>query len=221
MAIQANENNASALASESESTAPRSVPSKNVSPKKSKILRRSLLVLLGLLLGFNIYLLNARTVGNNQLPMPFGIGIAVVQSGSMEPTFAKGALLFAVKKDSYRVGDIVVYQSKGILVVHRIIAKNGTTIVTKGDANNVADDPFDVSAVKGTAVVWVPGVGYLIDFFKSPFGILLLIACAVLLVELSFRRDKKQKQFDEKALHKKYLEEEIRRLKQEMYGQQK
>ena len=184
--------------------------------QKRNVFRRILLVLLGLLLGLNVYFLNAKTVGHNQLPMPFGIGAAVVQSGSMEPTFSKGDLLFVIDKQNYDVGDIVVYQSKNILVVHRIISTNGTKITTKGDANNTADDPFNAEDIKGTVVACIPAIGYLIDFFKTPLGILLLMGCAILLVELSFRKEKKREAYSEKALRVQYLQEEIRKLKQEM-----
>ena len=155
-------------------------------PKKKKggalrgIARRGILILLGLILGFNVYAMNAGAVGN-QLPMPFGLGQAVVKSGSMEPTYSVGDLLFVSQKSEYVQGDIVVFQSDGVLVVHRVVSVDGEMITTKGDANNVADDPFSVSEVKGCVVGCLPKAGYIIDFFKTPFGIFLMLAVAVAL----------------------------------------
>lgn len=185
--------------------------------KPKNILRHIILIFLGLLLGVNVYFLNARSIAGNQLPMPFGIGAAVVQSGSMEPTLYKGDLLFVKEQSDYSVGDIVVYQSEGILVVHRIVATTGDTVTTRGDANNVPDRPFDAGCIKGSVIGRIPGVGYVIDFLKTPLGILLLVGCAVLLVELSFRREKKAEQ-DEEAQRIRRLRREITQLKQELGG---
>lgn len=183
---------------------------KNAESGKKKIfLRYAVLIFLGLLLGLNVYLLSVKNVTGNRMPMPFGIGLAVVQSGSMEPACHKGDILFVKAQSDYAVGDIVVYQSRGILVVHRIIAADGETVITRGDANNVPDEPFGVTNIKGVVTGSIPGAGYAIDFMKTLPGILLLIGCAVALVELPLRRDKK-------ALRIQLLREEIEQIKQEL-----
>ncbi len=181
--------------------------------KKGNILRLVLLILLGIMLGINIYMLNAKSISGNQMPMPFGIGMAVVQSGSMEPNLYKGDLLFVKEKEDISVGDIVVYQSEGILVVHRIVDIDGDIITTRGDANNVSDEPFNREYIKGKVTLRVPAIGYAIDFLKSPLGIVLILAGAILLLELSFRRERKNMQNDKKAQQMQRLIEEIEYLK--------
>lgn len=57
--------------------------------------------------------------------------IVVVLSGSMEPAFQRGDLLFLFNRGWIRdtdVGDIVVYNVKGkdIPIVHRVVRKFGT-----------------------------------------------------------------------------------------------
>lgn len=178
-------------------------------PKKhSALWRRLALVVLGLLLGINAYLANARGLGGNQLPMPFGTGFAVVLSGSMEPTLHVNDLLVVRRSDQYNVGDIVVYQSGYELIVHRVIAADGDTLVTRGDANNAADPPIDVSAVKGVVAARVPVLGTVVSALKTPTGILVLLVCAFGLIELSYRR---QKDADDRDLEA--IKAEIRRLK--------
>lgn len=186
--------------------------------RRKVILRRIGLALLGLLLGVNIYVLNARSVGGNRLPMPLGFGAAVVQSGSMEPTYCKGDLLFIKPAAQYAVGEIVVYQSGGSLVVHRILSLDGSTVITQGDANNAPDAPFDVSCIKGRVVGRIPAIGLAIDFFKTPLGILLLLGLAILLVELSFRRAKNRPAPppDRSASEADLLRAEIEALKKEL-----
>ena len=181
------------------------------------IWRRLLLVVIGIIVGVNIYLANARGIGGNQIPMPFGYGVANVLSGSMEPTFFKGTLLLVKETDDIQVGDIVVYQSGQELIVHRVIAlaDDGQIIVTQGDANNAADPPFDRSQVRGVVTRWIPFLGNVVSILKTPTGILLILIVAFLLIEASFR---KQRENDDEELEA--IKEEIRRLKVEKESKQ-
>lgn len=178
--------------------------------KQRSIIRRILLVIIGLALGVNVYLANAKGIVGNQLPMPFGYGLANVLSGSMEPTFSKGALLLVKESDEIEIGDIVVYQSGQELIVHRVIAQKGDTIITKGDANNAADPPFQKGQIKGVVIGWVGGLGTIAGILKTPVAIIGMILAAIFLMEGSFR---KQKDEDDQELEK--IKEEIRRLKDE------
>lgn len=183
----------------------------------SCVARRALLVFLGMVLGFNVYLTNAQTVTRNQMPTPFGIGIAVVQTGSMEPALHAGDLLFVKPVGDYDLGDIVVYPSGNSLVVHRIVGISGTTLTTQGDANNTPDTPFQQKEVLGKVVFSVAGLGYVFEFLKTPLGMLMIAGIAIALVELSFRHDKKLAEKDDKeALKREIIKEEIRQLKIEL-----
>ena len=172
--------------------------------------RLLLLVLCGLLIGVNVYLANANGLVGNQLPMPFGYGASVILSGSMEPEFSKGDLIVVKETEKYKRNDIVVFQSGNSLVVHRIIHIDGETITTKGDANNTADEPINVSAVKGKVLFWIPYVGSVVGFLKTPIGIICIIAAAIALVEIPRRNEKKK---DDEERQK--IVEEIERLKNE------
>ena len=166
------------------------------------------LVLCGAVFGINIYNANANSLVGNKMPMPFGYGSAVVLTGSMEPTISAGDLIVVKEADSYQVDDIVVYQEGNILVVHRIIEIEGETVVTKGDANNVADHAIELSMIKGKLFFVIPSVGPVVDFIKSPIGTVLIIAVAIALVEIPRRRE--QQQDDEE---RQKIIDEIRRLK--------
>lgn len=88
---------------------------------------------------------------------------AIVTSGSMEPTFKKGDLVFMqnvlIQPD---VGDIIIFPeptgnrvgSDVITVTHRIISISGDNIKTKGDANPIVDSwSVDGNKLLGKAVV--------------------------------------------------------------------
>ena len=113
------------------------------------ILHYMLLVLLASALGLGAYLMSAAGLGRNQLPMPFGVGLATVESNSMQPSFGRGDLLVVGEAAEPAVGDVVVYQDPTIgLVVHRVVALDGDLVTTQGDANNTADVPFDRSLIR-------------------------------------------------------------------------
>lgn len=175
------------------------------------VLRIVVLVICGTILGVNVYLANANSLVGNKLPMPFGYGSAVVLSGSMEPEFSKGDLIVVKESEEYAKKDIVVFQDGGSLVVHRIIDIDGESVTTKGDANNAADDPIDLSAIKGKVLFHIPFVGNIAGFLKTPIGTILIIAIAIALIEIPRRSEKKK---DDEEREK--ILEEIRRLKDDL-----
>lgn len=183
---------------------------KKANSKWMNMLRRLLLIICGTILGINVYLVNANTLVGNQLPMPFGYGAAVVLSGSMEPEFSKGDLIIIEKTDTFAVDDIVVFQDGNSLVVHRIIKIDGEIVTTKGDANNIADESISRSAVKGKVLFWIPFIGRVVTFLKTPIGTICIIAAAIALIEIP-RRKEKQKDDEERQK----IIDEIENLKRE------
>lgn len=178
--------------------------------KYSALIRRIVLAVLGILLGLNVYFANAQNLAGKTLPMPFGIGTAVVLSGSMEPELRVNDVIIVRASESYAVNDIVVYDNGREMIVHRIVEQNGDTFTTKGDANNAADEPISAEAVKGKVVFSLPYVGVLVKALRSPVGAIVIILTAVLLTEGSFRRKKEN---DENRIEE--IKEEIRKLKAE------
>ncbi|KAL8926146.1 MAG: hypothetical protein Q9208_003049 [Pyrenodesmia sp. 3 TL-2023] len=103
--------------------------------------------------------------------------IVVVLSGSMEPAFQRGDLLFLWNRgQDTQIGEIVVYNVKGkdIPIVHRVVRRYGgetepLKLLTKGD-NNMADDTELYARgqdylerskdIIGSVVGYVPFVGY-------------------------------------------------------------
>ena len=176
----------------------------------TSIIRRVILVILGLIIGTNAYLANAKTLTGNQMPMPFGYGAAVVLSGSMEPVLSKGDLIIVQEKESYKVGDVVVFQSGKSLIVHRIIKIDDKKVITQGDANNVADPEFDTQFIKGKEVFRIPYIGVLVDIIKTPTGTIVILILAFWMVEYSFRKQK-----NEDSKKQEEIKAEIRKLKEE------
>lgn len=168
-----------------------------------------------LIVGVLLYQWIAGESVKNDLPMPFGYGVAVVLSGSMEPALHVNDFVVAAEKDDYNVGDIVVYQSGQSLTVHRIVARDGDLITTQGDANNTTDEPVPISAVKGAVVLRIPLLGSVIRLVKKPVvAIILLMAAFLLLYRALEPETKKDKDNPEE------IKEEIRRLKAELASEE-
>lgn len=161
--------------------------------KRTKtVIRTVLLVLVALIVGINIYTINASRLAGNTVPMPFGVGAAVVLSGSMEPALSVGDLLIVAESDSYAVGDVVVFQDERIAVTHRIVSMTEEEVITRGDANNTDDEPMEPNRIKGKVVLAIPLVGHLVNLIKTPVGTICILAAAIFLLERSFHEERRR-----------------------------
>ena len=182
----------------------------NKSHCKKVILRYVLFSFIGIVLGLLLYFQNAKGILKNKMPMPFGYGMSVVLSGSMEDRLSADDLVIIKATDDYKINDIVLYQDGNSLVIHRIIEIDGDTVTTKGDANNIADAPINKSQIKGVLVYDIAGLGAVVNVLKQPVSVILILSAALLLTELSYRKEKKK---DTEELEK--IKALIRELKQD------
>lgn len=157
---------------------------------KKTVLRYIIFSFIGIVLGLFVYTQNAKGLLKDNMPMPFGYGMSVVLSGSMESRLSVDDLVIIKATDSYNVNDIVLYQDGNSLVIHRIIEINGDNVTTKGDANNVADKPIHKDRIKGVLICDIPRLGAVVNIIKQPVSVFIILAVAVLLTELSFRKEK-------------------------------
>ena len=174
------------------------------------------MVVISLAIGLGVYNWNATNISGNAMPMPFGVGVGVVLSGSMKPELNIDDVIVVVKTDpeDYDLGQWVVYQEGRMLVVHEIIeiSEDGQTITTMGIANTGPDEPIKVDYVKGRVIKVFPGLGKVVNFIKTPTVTFVIIVAAVVLLLLSYRKEKKD-DGDGDKLEK--IRAEIERLKEE------
>lgn len=86
-------------------------------------------------------------------------GVLFVEGGSMEPALHAGdVLVFRRSSAGLCGGDLVVFEHRDALVVHRVVATlTDGTIRTQGDANRSVDaEPVTQGAVRGEVVAVVP-----------------------------------------------------------------
>lgn len=148
-------------------------------------------VLVGLVVLLAVALVGVRLIGLN----PY-----VVLSGSMEPTYHVGSLIY-VKDVDYKtleVGDPITFMiSEDTVATHRIIEvlvdeEDPETIryFTKGDANEAPDgSSVHYKNVIGMPVFTIPYLGYLSNYIQSPPGLYVAIAVGAILIMLVFLPD--------------------------------
>lgn len=121
----------------------------------------------------------------------FGIKPYTVLSGSMEPTYHVGSLVYVKDVDPYtmKLRDPVTYTISGTVVTHRIVEvlDEGTPNVryrTQGDANETPDgEPLRPENIIGKPIFSIPLLGYLANLIQNPPGTYYaIIICAALLV---------------------------------------
>ncbi len=118
-----------------------------------------------------------------------GISCSVVLSDSMAPTLRIDDLVFIRRTKNVQKDDIIVFQEGSMLVIHRVVAVDGDTLQTRGDANNASDAPIHRDAVKGKLLFTIPGAGRVIRTLRQPWIIAGLAGTAMLLAVLSGRTD--------------------------------
>lgn len=157
---------------------------------KKTVFRYIVFSFIGIVLGLFVYTQNAKGLLKDKIPMPFGYGMSVVLSGSMESRLSVDDLVIIKATDNYNVNDIVLFQDGNSLVIHRIIEIDGDTVTTKGDANNTADEPINKSQIKGVLVYDIAGLGAVVNILKQPVSVFIILAAAFLLTEFSYRKEK-------------------------------
>lgn len=129
-----------------------------------------------------------------------GLQVFTVLSGSMEPTYHVGALLYVKEVDpaELKSGDAITFLlDEDTIVTHRITevipdAEDSSVLYfrTKGDANAMEDgSPVHCNNVIGTPVFSIPKLGYLANFIQTPSGTYLSIAVGAVLLLLIFLPD--------------------------------
>jgi signal peptidase I len=106
------------------------------------------------------------------------VSYVVTDGISMLPHYRAGDLVILRKQSTYKVGEVAGYHNAqlGVVVMHRIIARDGNRFVFKGD-NNDFEDAYHPTAAQIVGAEWVhiPRVGVIIEHLRVP------IVAAVLL----------------------------------------
>lgn len=108
-----------------------------------------------------------------EYPNLFGYSILTVKTGSMEPTIHAGSSILSKIEKDYKVGDIVVYKEKNILVTHEVISIDGYKYETKGSANNTSEI-ISKDKIQAKIVCYEPWFSNLATNLRNPIMLIIL-----------------------------------------------
>ena len=129
-----------------------------------------------------------------------GFQVFTVLSGSMEPAYHTGSLIY-VKEVDYRdlgEGDVITFMlNEDTVATHRIVGvvpdENDPTVLryrTKGDANDAEDGSLvHYKNVIGSPVFTIPYLGYVANYIQNPPGTYIAMSGGAILMILVFLPD--------------------------------
>ena len=159
-------------------------------------------VLVALIVLCAIFLMGSRLLGYR---------VFTVISGSMEPKYSVGDLIYVkqVDPDGIKKGDIITFILNEQLTVatHRVEAVDAENryFYTKGDANETIDaSPVHFNNVIGVPQFSIPLLGYVSNFIQNPPGTYITIGVGLVLIIAVFvpdiiKKDNGTKKADENS----------------------
>lgn len=127
----------------------------------------------------------------------FGLQVFSVLSGSMEPTYHTGSLIYVKDVDYTRLkaGDVITFMvNEDTIATHRIVEvvpdEEDPGVLryrTKGDANEAEDGSLvHYKNVIGTPVFTIPKLGYFASYIQHPPGTYVAISAGAFILLLLF-----------------------------------
>ena len=129
-----------------------------------------------------------------------GLQVFTVLSGSMEPTYHTGSLIYVRKTDPYTIKEgqpITFMLDENTVATHRVVGivpdEEDPTVIrfrTKGDANEAEDGSLvHYKNVIGTPIFSIPYLGYVANYIQHPPGMYIAISAGAVLLLLVFIPD--------------------------------
>ena len=153
-------------------------------------------VLVAIVVIFAVLLVGLRLVG---------VQVYSVISGSMEPEYPVGALIYVKEVDpaEVKVGDVITFVlSNDMPATHRVIAIDAENqhFYTRGDANfNIdettgekiytEDPPVHFKNLIGKPIFKIPFLGYVAYYVQHPPGMYIALAVGAIILALAFLPD--------------------------------
>lgn len=129
-----------------------------------------------------------------------GLQVYTVISGSMEPNYHLGSIIYVQKIEptELKERDVITFMlGENTVATHRIIEivpdENDPTVLrfrTKGDANQIEDSNLvHHKNVLGKVVATIPYLGYVSDFVQHPPGTYITLGAAAIMILAVFLPD--------------------------------
>ena len=111
-----------------------------------------------------------------------------VVTGSMSGTIEIGDGIIVKLISEIKENDIIVYKKADNLITHRLIKIEEDRLITKGDANNIPDEPITKDMIIGKVIFIIPKI----HFWKKVIMIFSIILICMLVIIQRIRNVKKK-----------------------------
>ena len=110
----------------------------------------------------------------------FGYSVFNVATGSMEPAIKQNDVILVHSENEYSLGDVVTFKGEKAYITHRIVNITGSSIVTKGDANNAKDVAITKDDIIGKVIHTYSSLGIWQKVFTTPKTIIMIFITLIL-----------------------------------------
>lgn len=156
------------------------------------IILNILIVFVVFCLVISVYNYVQLNVLNKKYANYFGYTYFNTISGSMEDTINIDDYVFVEITKDVEVDDIVTFCHEDMVITHRVIKMNEDELVTKGDANNIEDNPISKEQVIGKVIYIGRDFGKYIKLITEPI-VFVSFFVTVLLFNFAFSGSEKER----------------------------
>ncbi len=169
-----------------------------VSRKLFQVLINILLIIIGLLLLLALYNFYVIKIQKKDYASYFGYTAFNTTSGSMEKAIYVDDYVFVkINEKKLKEGDIITFKTNDTIITHRIVRIDKDKITTKGDNNNVEDDPITRKAVIGKVVHIGREYGIYLKIIKTP-QVFITFFISIIMMDIALGEDKEVSKSEKK-----------------------
>lgn len=156
----------------------------------TKIIVDIIILILSIIVILVIWAFVQRNIQNKEYINIFGYSILSTETGSMSPTIEVGDIIIIKIGDEIKENDIITYEQDDVLITHRIQEIDGDAIITKGDYNNIQDEPIQKEQVVGKVVYIINYVEVWKKVFTDMHVIIPMVITIILFIVMISYKEK-------------------------------
>lgn len=159
-----------------------------------KVLNIAIYMMIFVIIILLLYSIIQRKITSEKYTNLFGYTLLEVVTGSMSGTIEIGDGVIVKLTSDIKEEDIIVYKKEESLITHRLIEMEEDGLITKGDANNVQDEPITKDVVIGKVIFVIPNI----HFWKKAIIVILIVLICIFYMIKQIRNRRNELKEEEK-----------------------
>ena len=159
-----------------------------------KVLNIAIYMMIFVIIILLLYSIIQRKITSEKYTNLFGYTLLEVVTGSMSGTIEIGDGVIVKLTSDIKEEDIIVYKKEESLITHRLIKMEEDRLITKGDANNVQDEPITKDVVIGKVIFVIPNI----HFWKKAIIVILIVLICIFYMIKQIRNRRNELKEEEK-----------------------